>query len=100
MLIAGDKVGVLTVAMIRCDANFMNQFDTCAKESHDSALKWAHEGAVIIPTNMISSGIKKCRFSLDLNSFMKVFYLWKNITKKENLPLPPSKRILPTHHSY
>ena len=49
---------------------------------------------------MISSGIEKCRVPLDFNSFMKTFYLWKNMTKKENLPLPPSKRILPIHHSY
>ena len=86
--------------MIEYDTNFMNQFDTCVKELHDSALKWAYEDTVIIPTDMISSGIEKCRVSLDLNSFMKTFYLWKNMTKKENLPLPPSKRILPIHHSY
>ena len=85
--------------MIEYDTNFMNQFDICVKELYDSALKWAYEDTVIIPTDMISSGIEKCRVSLDLNSFMKTFYLWKNMTKKENLPLPPSKRILPIHHS-
>ena len=86
--------------MIEYDTNFMNQFDIFAKELYNSALKWAYEDTVIIPTDMITSGIEKCRVSLDLNSFMKTFYLWKNMTKIENLPLPPSKRILPIHNSY
>ena len=33
-------------------------------------------------------------------SLMKSFYLWKNLLKKENLPLLPAKRILPMYRSY
>ena len=75
LLIAGDNGGILTVTLIEYDTNFMNQFDICVKEFYDSALKWAYEDTVIIPTEMISSGIEKCRVPLDFNSFMKTFYL-------------------------
>ena len=75
LLIASDKVGILQVTIFEYDTNFMNQFDICAKELYDSTLKWAYEDTVIIPTDMISSGIEKCRVPLDFNSFMKTFYL-------------------------
>ena len=100
LLIACEKIGTITISMIEYDTNFMNQFDISVKELYDSALKWAYEDTVIIPTDMITSGIEKCRISLHLNLCIKTFYLWKNMTKIENLPLPPSKRILPVHHSY
>ena len=37
---------------------------------------------------------------MDLDTVVKSFYFWKVFTKNENLPFPPTLRILPIHHSY
>jgi len=64
------------------------------------ALQWAYDPSVRMPVKTITSGIEKVRVPLDFPAFMKSFYFWKMLTKKENLPLPPMKRILPMHHSF
>ena len=95
----GDKIGILSITLVEYDDNFKNSFDLCAEETHKEGLNWAHEPSACMPLNLIASGIEKVRASLDFPTFMKSFYFWKTLTKKENQPLPPIKHILPTQYS-
>jgi hypothetical protein len=48
------------------------------------------------PINEIKVAVLKASVSLDFEMFMKHFYMWKEMTKDVNLPLPPTKQILLT----
>ena len=84
--------------MTEYDCNFNNSFDFCVEEMHEEDLDWAYESSAPMTIDLIASGIEKSRVSLELPTFLKTFNFWKTLTKKENLPLPPVKRMLPMHH--
>ena len=86
--------------MVEYDGNFNNNFDLCAEKIYKESLLWACDPSVRMLVNSITPGIEKARVALDYPTFIKSFYFWKKLTKMENLPLPPMKRILPMHHSF
>ena len=100
ILVAGDKIGILSITAIYHDQLFHHNYNLCIDELYKESLRWAYEENVELPLKEIESGVKKARVKLDLDTVVKSFYFWKVFTKYENLPLPPMLRILPIHHSY
>lgn len=98
LLITGDKIGILSIALIKYDSEFNNNFDTFAEKTCKEALQWACKPSLRMPVNAVAS--EKARVTLDFPTFMKSFYFWKTLTKKDNLPLPPMIRISPMRHSF
>ena len=82
MLVAGDKIGVLTATMTEHDNNLMNSFDFCVNEMYEEALQWVYEEGER-PIEFIESGLQKCRVSIDKKSFFKSLCFWKKLMKKE-----------------
>ena len=74
ILVTGDKIG-LSICMMEYDDNFNNSFDFCVEEMHKEGLDWAYESSMPTSINLIKSGIEKSRFSLDLITFLKSFYV-------------------------
>ena len=98
ILIAGDEIGISSITMIKYDEAFKNNFDICAEEKHKEGLEWAYEPSVVIPIDLITSVVEKSKVLLDLQIFIKSFYFWKSLSKKDNLHLLPTKRIFNMHH--
>jgi hypothetical protein len=67
-----------------------------------SALKWAYKAECedAMPIGEIKEVVLKASVPLDFDTFMKHFYLWKEMTKEENLPLPPCEQILPMQDAF
>ena len=86
--------------MIEYQPIFHHHFDACVDELYKEGLQWAYDSSVRMPMDLITSGVAKSRVSLDVPTFIKSFYFWKTLIRKENLPLPPMKRILPLTHSF
>ena len=81
MLVAGDKIGILTATMIEHDNNLMNSFEFCVNEMCEEVLQWVYEESEM-PIEFIESGLQKRRASIDKKSFFKSLYFWKKLIKK------------------
>lgn len=88
--------------MIHFDDKFLSSYEKCIDDIYDSSLKWAYEAKSEsdIPIEEIKSAVSKASVPLDFETVMKDYYMWKEITKEEFLPLPPCKRILPEQDAF
>ncbi len=53
-----------------------------------------------MPLDELNGAVSKASVPLDSETLMKHFYMWKEMTKNENLPLPPCERILPMQDAF
>lgn len=67
---------------------------------YEHGLKWVHNLTVPVPEDEIKAGLRKARVRIYFRSFMKLIYLWREMNKPENLPLPPAIRIIPMQRQY
>jgi hypothetical protein len=83
LFVTGDRLSFTCGVLIHFDNFFLASYEKCIDDIYESALKWAYEA--------------ECEEAMP---FMKHFYLWKEMTKEENLPLPPCERILPMQDAF
>ena len=74
ILIAGDKIGILSITMVKYDEIFHNNFHICVEEMYKEGLEWSYEPSVPIPMDLIASGVEKW--------WMKISTLTVEVTKK------------------
>jgi hypothetical protein len=88
--------------LIHFDNEFLLCYEKCIDDIYESALKWAYEAESEdnIPIDEIKAAIAKASVSLDFETFMKHFYLWKELTRDKNLPLPSCEWILPMQDAF
>jgi hypothetical protein len=102
LFVTGDRVSTTGGVLIHFDDEFLSSYEKCIDDIYESALKWAYEAESEddMPIDEIKSAVSNARVPLDFETVMKHYYVWKEMTKDENLPLPPCERILPTQDGY
>jgi hypothetical protein len=97
LFVTSNRVSFTGRVRIHFDDNFLASYEKCIDDIYKSALKWAYKAECedAMPIGEIKEVVLKASVPLDFDTFMKHFYLWKEMTKEENLPLPPCEQILP-----
>ena len=95
IFVTGDTIGLTSGILIEHDEQLRSSYNKCIDDIYEAALKWAHDPSVPVPEEEIKAAVRKARVKIDCSSFMKSVYVWREMTKMENLPLPPAIRITP-----
>ena len=100
VFVTGDTIGLTSGVLIEYDEQIRSSYNKCIDDIYEEALKWAYDSSVPVPEEEIKAAVGKARVKIDYHSFMKSVYVWKEMTKPENLPLPPAIRIIPMQCQY
>jgi len=102
LFVTGDRIGITGGVLIEFDDEFLSSYEMCIDDIYEGALKWAYEAECEddMPIDKIKAAVPKASVTIDFETFMKHFYMWKEMTKDENLPLPPTERILPMQDAF
>ena len=89
LFVTGDRVSITGGVLIHYDNEFLLLYEKCVDDIYESALKCFYEAESEdeMPIDEIKAAVSKASVPLDFETFMKHFYMWKEMTKDENLPL-------------
>lgn len=100
LFVTGDTIGLTSGILIEYDDQLRSSYNKCIDDIYEAALKWAYDPSLPVPEEEIKAAVRKARVKIDYPSFMKSVYVWREMTKTENLPLPPAIRIIPMQCQY
>ena len=100
IFVVGDTIGLTGGVLIEYDAPIRESYNKCVDKIYEDGLKWVYDEAVPVPESEIKAAIGKARVKMDYYSFMKSVYVWREMLKPGNLPLPPAIRIIPMQSQY
>jgi hypothetical protein len=102
LFVTGDRVSITGGVLIHFDNEFLLCYEKCIDDIYESALKWAYEAESEddILIDEIKAAVAKASVSLDFETFMKHFYLWKELTRDKHFPLPSCEWILPMQDAF
>lgn len=97
LFVTGDRISMTGGVLIHYDNDFLSSYNKCIDDIYESGLKWAYEAESEeeMPIEELRAAVAIASVPLDFDTLMKHFYFWKELTRDENLPLPPCERILP-----
>jgi hypothetical protein len=102
LFVTGDHISITGGVLIHFDDEFLSLYEKCIDNIYDSAPKCLYEAETEdeMPIDDIKAAVSKAKVLLDFETFMKHFYMWKEMMKDENLPLPPCECILPKQDAF
>lgn len=102
LFVTGDRVSITGGVLVHYDDHFLSSYEKCIDDIYESGLKWAYEAESEgdMPLDEIRAAVSKASVPIDFETFMKHYYMWKEMTKDENLPLPPCERNLPKQDAF
>lgn len=101
LFLVGDKNGrILAGNVISLSENLLNSYESVQRYMYQDILAWAYKDE--IPSRelkMVTAIAKTIPTIGGSGEFLSQFHLWRHISRKERLPLPPLKRMLPSIHA-
>jgi hypothetical protein len=96
LFLTRDRISITGRVFIHFDDKFLSLYEKCINNIYESALKCFYEAKTDDekPIDDIKAVVSKASVPLDFETFMKHFYMWKEMMKDENLPLSPCEHIL------